>query len=310
MTRPLSVLAPDWWDYTTLDKDLGDSAARLTAEDLLGLSRPGFEVVFYDTLESFYLAEALEYIEAWRQATEGDPTGVCGPVGPTEHLPLVAQLVDALELGLRHAHFWGMDEWYLNGKEVPIDHKLSFERADRELCFDRIRPDLRMPEDNLHFPRADNLRDYSASFEPVRCVVMQGGQGDVNHWAFNDPPKRQGPYTDEPPPPEEYLRLGARLVDLHPMTISQNARASAGGRASDVPAQALTVGPQETWKAERVSIWHTGRSKNAFTTRLTTLMISERIVDTAVPISLLGLHPNVRFSFYRHGIGTCAAAVH
>jgi len=310
MTRPLSVLAPDWWDHTTLDKDLADSAARLTAEDLLGLSRPGFEVVFYDSLESFYLAEALEYIEAWQQATEGDPAGVCGPVGPTEHLPLVAQLVDALELDLRHAHFWGMDEWYLNGKEVPIDHKLSFERADRELCFDRIRPDLRMPEDNLHFPRADNLRDYSASFGPVRCVVMQGGQGDVNHWAFNDPPKRQGLYTDEPPSPEEYLRLGARLVDLHPMTVSQNARALAGGRASDVPAQALTVGPQETWKAERVSIWHTGRGRNAFTTRLTTLMISERIVDTAVPISLLALHPSVRFSFYRHGIGTCAAGVH
>ena len=94
------------------------------------------------------------------------------------------------------------------------------------------------------------------------------------------------------------------------MTVSQNARALAGGQASDVPAQALTVGPQETWKAERVSIWHTGRSKNAFTTRLTTLMISGRIVDTAVPISLLALHPNVRFSFYRRGIGTCAAGVH
>ena len=34
------------------------------------LSRPGFAVRFYDTLEDFYLAEALEYITAWRQATE------------------------------------------------------------------------------------------------------------------------------------------------------------------------------------------------------------------------------------------------
>ncbi|MCJ7750487.1 MAG: glucosamine-6-phosphate isomerase, partial [Armatimonadetes bacterium] len=65
MSRPLSVVAPDWWDYTTLDRELIEDAAKLTAEDMLGLARPGFEVVFYDTLASFYLAEALEYIEAW-----------------------------------------------------------------------------------------------------------------------------------------------------------------------------------------------------------------------------------------------------
>ena len=95
--RPLSKVAPDWWDYTTLDREILDDAARLTAEDLLGLSRPGFKVVFYDTLEDFYLAEALEYITAWRQATPDKPAGICGPIGPTEQLPLVARLVNELE---------------------------------------------------------------------------------------------------------------------------------------------------------------------------------------------------------------------
>ena len=67
--RPISRVAPDWWDYTTLDPAILDDAARLSAEDLLGLARDGFDVRFYDTLEEFYLAEALEYITAWRQAT-------------------------------------------------------------------------------------------------------------------------------------------------------------------------------------------------------------------------------------------------
>lgn len=229
MGRPLSVVAPEWWDYTTLDKELIEDAAKLTPEDLLGLSRPGFEVRFYDTPESFYLAEALEYIEAWRQAREDQPTGICGPIGPTEQLPLVAQLVNELELDLRHAHFWGMDEWYLDGKEVSADHPLSFERADRELCFDRIRPTLRIPKENLRFPKTDTLAAYSQAFNEVKCLVVQGGQGEVKHWAFNDPPKRETPYADAPPPPEEYLKLGARVVDLHPMTIIQNARTSGGG---------------------------------------------------------------------------------
>ena len=37
MSRPLSSIAPGWWDYTTLDRDLLDDAARLRPEDLLTL---------------------------------------------------------------------------------------------------------------------------------------------------------------------------------------------------------------------------------------------------------------------------------
>jgi glucosamine-6-phosphate deaminase len=139
---------------------------------------------------------------------------------------------------------------------------------------------------------------------------MQGGQGEVKHWAFNDPPKREGPYRDAPPSPAEYRRLTTRVVDLHPMTIIQNARTSGGGVVTNVPTQALSVGPHETWQAEKVSIWHAGNHDNPFGQRLTTLMISRRIPDSSVPMSLLAEHPNVQFNFFRGGIGSCAAEMH
>ncbi len=308
MARPISTIAPEWWDYTTLDKEIINDASSLSAEDMQGLSREGFEVVFHDTLEAFYLAEALEYISAWRQATPDVPVGICGPIGPTQQLPLVAQLVNALDLPLHNAHFWGMDEWVIEGREVPEAHPLSFVRADRELCFDRIRSELAMPETNIHFPKAD-VSEYQKSWEGVRCAVMQGGQGEVKHWAFNDPPRREAPYLDEPPPPEEYLKLGTRVVDLHPLTIIQNARTSGGGRLDLVPTQAVTVGPVETWQAERVSIWQAGVHNNPLGMRLTTLMIAKKIADTSVPMSLLALHPNVRFNFRRGAIGSCATTM-
>ena len=307
--RPVSMVAPEWWDYTTLDRTILDDAARLKADDLLGLSRDGFAVRFYETLEDFYLAEALEYITSWRQATADRPAGICGPIGPTEQLPLVARLVNELDLNLRHCHFWGMDEWVVEGKEVGMDFPLSFARTDMELCFNRIRPELRMPAENIHFPAADP-RQYTASWKGVRCIVMQGGQGEVKHWAFNDPPRRTGQYRDTPPPPEEYRKLGTRVVDLHPMTLIQNARTSGGGVVQNVPHQAVTVGPVETWKAEKVSIWQAGNHDSPFGMRLTTLMISKRIPDTAVPMSLLADHPNVQFNFLRSGIGTCQAEMH
>ena len=310
--RPLSAIAPSWWDYTTLHADLIEEVARLTPGDVARLSRPGFTVVLYDTLEEFYVAEALEYVDAWRQSTDDNPVGICGPIGPTEQLPIVARIVNALELDVRAGHFWGMDEWFdsATGREVPVRHPLSFERADRELCFRRISRSLRMPDAHLHFPKADT-RTYRATWDgSVRCAVMQGGQGDVKHWAFNDPLPRKGRHRDAPPTAEEYRKLATRVVDLHPLTIAQNARTSGGGNISMVPTKAITVGPVETWKAEKVSIWHAGNHDNPFGQRLTAFMISRRIVDTSVPMSLLADHPHVQFNYFRGGLGTCAVEMH
>lgn len=308
--RAISKVAPGWWDYTTLDKELLNDVAKLTEKDLIQLSRPGFTVRMFDTLESFYTEEALEYISAWKGATATAPTGICGPVGPTEQLPLVAQIVNALEISLKDAHFWGMDEWVIDGKEVPSSHPLSFTRTGYEMCFNLIRKDLRMPTENIHYPSVAGLKEYTSLYDQITCKVMQGGQGEVKHWAFNDPVKRDGKYVSAPPTPEEYRKLSARIVDLHPMTIIQNARTSGGGAVSTVPVQALSVGPVETWKAEKVSIWHAGKHDNPFGQRLTAFMISKRIVDSAVPMSLLADHPHVMFNYYRPGIGVCDAEMH
>ncbi len=305
--RSFSKVAPAWWDYTTLDDEILQDAARLTVSDIKQLERSGFTIRFFDTLESFYTAEALEYVEAWLQSTPDNPAGICGPIGPTAQLPLVAQIVNALGVDIRSGHFWGMDEWVVDGKEVEKSNPYSFAKADMDLCFNRIDWKYRLDEGNLHFPSVAGLSDYSSSFDDVRCLVMQGGQGEVKHWAFNDPVKREGAYSAEPPSPAEYRKKAARIVDLHPMTIIQNARTSGGGVVSNIPARALTVGPEETWKAEKVSIWHPGYHDNPFGMRLTALMISKNLADSSVPMSLLADHPNVQFNYYVHGIGSCEA---
>jgi glucosamine-6-phosphate deaminase len=114
MARKLSLLAPDWWDFTTLDDELLNDAAKLTAKDMLQLSREGFRIVFYDTLEDFYLAEALEYITTWEQSSASNHVGICGPIGPTEQLPLVARMANELQLNLSNAHFGG----WMNGASM------------------------------------------------------------------------------------------------------------------------------------------------------------------------------------------------
>jgi len=203
-----------------------------------------------------------------------------------------------------------MDEWVVGDKEVGLDHPLGFARADLELCFNRIDKKYAMPSQNLHFPTVAGVKGFTKSFKDVRCITMQGGQGEVKHWAFNDPLKRVGPYKDNQPTPAEFRKLKTRIVDLHPMTLIQNARTSGGGVVSKVPTRALTVGPAETWMSEKVSIWHFGNHDNPFGIRLTAFMISKKLPDSAVPMSLLADHPDVQFNYYRYGIGTCETEMH
>lgn len=307
MSRRSSPIAPDWWDHTTLDLELLEDAARLTERDLRQLTRPGFKVVMYDSLEEFYLAAALEQIHAWRQATPDNPAGVCGFVGPTQHLPLVARLVNDLAIPVRDGHFWGMAEWVdeATKKEVSLEHPFSFERAYRALSFDRMQRKLCVPDAHLHFPKADTAA-YTKSWQSgVRCVLMQGGQSEAQTWALNEPPKRAGKWKNEPLPVADYRKLSTRLVELHPSTLRLHARLSSWDNVPLVPRTALTAGPKETWMAEKVSIWHSGTHDTPLGQRLGALMISKRLADTSVPISLLAEHPNVLFHYYRGGLGHC-----
>ncbi len=307
--RNYSKIAKDWWDYTTLDREILDAASRITIDTLPKLQRKGFRINIYDTLQEFYAAEALEYIWCWKKATADNPCGICGPIGPTEQLPIVAQMVNALDLNLKNAHFWGMDEWVVDGKAADENFPLGFAKADMELCFNRIRPELRMPRENLHFPSEDPS-DYIASYSRAKCLIMQGGQGETKHWAFNDPVRRCGKYADNPPTPAEYRMLSTRQVELHPITLIQNARTSGGGTVQNVPSAALTVGPVQTWQCGRVSIWHPGHHDNPFGQRLSTYMIANKIADSSVPMSLLSDHDDVVFNFYRGGFGVCDVEMH
>ena len=286
-----------------------EEAARLKPR-FPAIDQAGFRVVFYDTLEDFYLAEAPRYIEAWRQSTADNPVGICGPIGP----PSTFRSSRGSSTSSSSTCARGISgEWTSGstskGREVDLTHPLSFERADRELCFSRIRRALRMPDDDLHFPKADTA--HTASRGTPECGARSCRAGRAT--------SSTGPSTIRCPTRAAQGRTAGaggvsaaatRVVDLHPLTIAQNARTSGGGNISLVPTKAISVGPMETWKAEKVSIWHAGPHDNPFGQRLTALMISKRMVDSSVPMSFMADHPNVQFNYFRGGIRSCDVEMH
>jgi len=291
-----------WWDWTSFawdNQELMADVRRLTLDDLVAISRDGFTVRLYHTPQDFYLAEALEYVRAWQRANADNPVGICGPIGPTEQLSLVAEIINDLNIDVSNGIFAGMDEFISpDGKAIGVDSPLSFKRADLELCFNRIRPELRMPDTNLFFPTED-IAAYTLPWEDagVEWDGTQGGQGDTAHFAFNDPLRVQGDHSHRPPSVEFYANLPTRIVDLHPATIVQDARHSCAGEQWLIPRQAVTVGPREViGRSKRISIWHPGHHASGFGIRMTTYMIANRVTDARVPMSLLALHDNVVFS--------------
>jgi glucosamine-6-phosphate deaminase len=124
-----------------------------------------------------------------------------------------------------------------------------------ERFFDLVDPGLRPPEEQIHFPTAEAIGDYSKRIEDLGGAdVCYGGIGWCGHIAFWESHlgfEFEGDLA-------AYKQAGARLVELHPMTIMQNALHSFGGDWSWVPPRANTIGPREILGAKHRSFWLDG----------------------------------------------------
>jgi len=144
-------------------------------------------------------------------------------------------------------------------------------------------------------------RPTAGVYDAVRCVVMQGGQGEVKHWAFNDPPRREGAYRDAPPTPAEYRQTAdardrpasdddhAERADLGRRSAFARADASRHGRAAgDLEGrEGLDLAP----RLSRQRLRHAADDVDDLETH--------RRFRRAM--SLLADHPCVQFSLYRPG---------
>jgi glucosamine-6-phosphate deaminase len=178
------------------------------------------------------------------------------PVGPVPQFALAAKTINEQRISLRHVHTFNMDE-YANdeGVTAPITWEGSFQRAMWQHFFDRIDPELRPPETQIHFPTSAAIGDYSARLEELGGAdVCYGGIGWSGHIAFWEPHLGHEFEGDL----DAYRAAGARTVELHPMTVMQNALHSFGGDWSWVPPKANTIGPREILGAKHRSFWLDG----------------------------------------------------
>ena len=263
------------------------AARAITRDQLADHPNPDFRVRVEDDRDAFYRAFAEDILGRIRSARdEGRELTLILPVGPMPQYEIAVRAINEERLSLRHVHTFNMDEYAdQDGRTAPASWPGSFARAMWERFFGRIDPELRPPEEQIHFPSHDTIGDYSERIaDRGGADACYGGIGWSGHIAFWEPHLGLEFEGDL----DAYRRAGARLVELHPMTVMQNALHSFGGDWSMVPPKANTIGPREILGARHRSFWLDGDlGGHVSWQRFIARLVAHGPVSELVPGSLL-----------------------
>ncbi|MDD3520395.1 MAG: hypothetical protein PHU65_04060, partial [Actinomycetota bacterium] len=169
---------------------------------------------------------------------------ILGNPEPETYIP-VAELINYYKVNCRNVYLFAMDEWAdENGNIAPTSYKAGFAYSLLNYFYYQIDEKLRMPLDHVFYPTNENIRDYSKLINEKGeggADVCYSSPGWSGHIAFVDPAEEF--LTDDI---NEYLKMDARIVTLHPLTICQNSLHGIFGQSGDianVPPKAATIGP-------------------------------------------------------------------
>ncbi len=216
----------------------------------------------------------------------GKPSRLILPVGPVDQYPILARICNVERISWRNVFTFNMDEYCdWQGRAVPRDHPLSFEGFIRRTLFAQLDPDLRIPDDHIHFPDPLALDRISARIAAVGGIdTCYGGIGYHGHVAFNEPPiSRWFKLT-----PNEFRNSLTRIVPLAPETIVMNSARATGGNPAALPPMAVTLGMRDILAARRIRLYCQGGAWQRTVLRIA-LMGDE---DVDYPVTLLQGHPD------------------
>lgn len=235
-----------------------------------------------------YLDMALTMLESIRRCgREKRPCVMIVPVGPTGQYPILAEMVNRLEISLKHVHFFNMDEYLMApGRAIDPAHPMSFHARMEKDFYSKVREDLVMPQEQRHFPEPGREIEYDRALEDLGgAEICLGGLGINGHIAFNEPPEPGVEITTD-----EYAALGTRVLPISRETRTVNAIGYQRGDIRGMPEYCITVGMRQIMKSRRIYIalnrpWQHGIAKH----------VLRDVPQAAIPATLLQDHPDCCF---------------
>lgn len=185
---------------------------------------------------------------------KGKKTTMILPVGPTAQYPLFAKKVKEKHIDCRNLFTFNMDEFLdRTGRTIPEDHTLSFKAEMMKKLFNLIPSELKMPLEQMFFPRHDNMDLIDQMFDehaPDGVDLCLAGVGPEGHFAFNENPNSGHIDISE----EEFLADRTHLVLVRSSTVDMDALVAGCGDRSMIPPFAVTIGPRDVLLAKRMEV--------------------------------------------------------
>lgn len=260
-------------------------------EDITKHPNPDFKIRVIEEPPRFYFEFALDILtRIQRSLKEKKNLVLILPVGPTPQFQILARLINELKISCHHVHTFNMDEYAdENERTAPVSWEGSFQKSIWDNFFNLIDKGLRPPTKQIHFPTTENINDYGKMIEDTGGAdVCYGGIGWCGHIAFWE--AHLGFEFGEDL--EAYKKAGPRIVELHPITIMQNALHSFSGDWSWVPPRAATIGPAQIMGARDRSFWLDGYLGGGVSwQRFIARLVAYGPVNTLVPGSILQTVP-------------------
>ncbi|MBQ4036497.1 MAG: glucosamine-6-phosphate isomerase [Clostridia bacterium] len=170
------------------------------------------------------------------------------PVGPMGMYKWAVYFLKAWNVSCKNVWCFNMDEW-ADGEGNTITGEASFQSAMENAFYNPL-GELTVPVEHRNFATKENLPTYPEKIGALRAegakLVLVYGIGRMCHIAFWEPMIGGEFDTNEEWKAQPY-RIG---VQLHPLTIEQNAITSFKSRTTLVPCRANTIGPGLMFRAD------------------------------------------------------------
>lgn len=247
------------------DMEVCKRVAKIKMEDICKLpedTHPDFKARILP-VKDFHFQMALDMLVRIKKAAEEGKQFVgVFPAGPIFQYHLLADMVNALNISLKHVHFFAMDEYAdENGNDIDFNWPGSFHHTINKHLFARIKPELKIPQEQIHFPSSKNVDVYDEMIADARkepgakgANVVYGGTGLSGHYSFWDPHLAKEYNMSI----EEWKKATPRLIEFHPISTIQMAVTDMSGAWAFVPPKAYTTSSSTMLNADFRSWWNDG----------------------------------------------------
>jgi glucosamine-6-phosphate deaminase len=275
------------------DREACERVRKIKKTDICNHLNPNFKISIIEERSDLFVDYAIDLVMEIKQSLEAGRRLVL--ILPAKVPEYAATLINELKLSCHHLHIFNMDEYAdENGKSAPVEWPMSFQKMIRDNFLNKINPELRPPDTQIHFISSDNVNDYQKMIEDAGGTDVCYGQiGWSGHLAFWDPELGYQYEHDI----EAFKQAGPATVELSPISVMQNSLYLSGaGDWSWHPPQAVTIGPAQVMQARRNSWRQYGYiGGDVAWQRFIVRLVAHGPVSPFVPASILQDHSNTDF---------------